>query len=222
MIKIIKQYKYYILSILFLFLFFVYSIKINTNPVEDDLVLEKKEVVEEQKNTKIMVDIKGAVVNPGVYELETGKRVLDVIASSGGLLENADTSYLNLSKQIENEMVIIIYSKEEIMSMAEGNTAVKYIDKECVCPSIKNDGCLGDKKITNAKESGKQSAESGVVHLNTATKEELMSLSGIGESKANLIMEYRAKTPFTTVEEIKKVKGIGDSIFEKIKSRLAL
>lgn len=175
-------------------------------------------LVEEPLDDKIKVEIKGAVNNPGVYELETGKRVEDVIKLSGGLKKDADVSNTNLSKNLVDEMVIIIYTKDEINSMTTGNTTIKYIDKECICPVIENNSCISD-VITNFEIIEEASNK---ISLNKATLEELMTLKGIGESKAKSIIEYREKTPFKNIEELLNVKGIGKAMFEKIKVHISI
>lgn len=175
-------------------------------------------LVEEPLDDKIKVEIKGAVNNPGVYELETGKRVEDVIKLSGGLKKDADVSNTNLSKNLVDEMVIIIYTKDEINSMTTGNTTIKYIDKECICPVIENNSCTSD-VVTNFEVIEEVSDK---ISLNKATLEELMTLKGIGESKAKSIIEYREKTPFKSIEELLNVKGIGKAMFEKIKANISI
>ena len=115
-------------------------------------------------------------------------------------------------------MVIIIYTKDEIDSMTTGNTTIKYIDKECICPVIENKSCISD-IVTNFEVIEEVN---GKVSLNKATKEELMTLKGIGESKAKLIIEYREKTPFKSIEELLNVKGIGKTMFEKIKDNISI
>lgn len=175
-------------------------------------------LVEEPLDDKIKVEIKGAVNNPGVYELKTGKRVEDVIKLSGGLKKDADVSNTNLSKNLVDEMVIIIYTKDEINSMTTGNTTIKYIDKECICPVIENNSCISD-VVTNFEVIEEVSDK---ISLNKATLEELMTLKGIGESKAKSIIEYREKTPFKSIEELLNVKGIGKAMFEKIKANISI
>lgn len=175
-------------------------------------------LVEEPLDDKIKVEIKGAVNNPGVYELETGKRVEDVIKLSGGLKKDADVSNTNLSKNLVDEMVIIIYTKDEINSMTTGNTTIKYIDKECICPVIENNSCISD-VVTNFEVIEEVSNK---ISLNKATLEELMTLKGIGESKAKSIIEYREKTPFKSIDELLNVKGIGKAMFEKIKANISI
>ena len=184
------------------------------------LVLRPKStlLVEEPLDDKIKVEIKGAVNNPGVYELETGKRVEDVIKLSGGLKKDADVSNTNLSKNLVDEMVIIIYTKDEINSMTTGNTTIKYIDKECICPVIENNSCISD-VVTNFEVIEEVSDK---ISLNKATLEELMTLKGIGESKAKSIIEYREKTPFKSIGELLNVEGIGKAMFEKIKANISI
>ena len=193
---------------------------------EDTISFQEKNVPtkeEKQDEKMIAVDVKGAVLNPGVYEFSKGT-VLDAITKAGGLLENADTNYLNLSKKLKDEMVILIYTKEEIADFENGNQLQLPIET-CVCPEIKNDGCLKDEDVvTNRKEEESVTVEEGlhVISILTATKEEWMLLPGIGETKANAIIEYRNTNGFQSIEDLKNVKGIGDSTFEKIKEYLTM
>ena len=99
--------------------------------------------------TKIYVDVKGAVVNPGVYEIEEGKKVRDAIGLAGGLTDQADTSLINLAKKVTNEMVVIIYTLEEVKKATEVDAIAKVIDNQCVCPEIKNDACLTKEENQN-------------------------------------------------------------------------
>ena len=177
--------------------------------IEADTI-EKKESTYET----LYVDIKGAVNNPGVYEMNEGSRVIDVIEEAGGLRDDADTSIINLSKQVEDEMYIIIYTKDEIMSFKEriipSKKIVTEIEEKIICPDTDNDACIG-------KNDGKNSSLNSKVNINTASKEELMLIPGIGESKANSIIEYRENNNFTDISEIMNVSGIGESIYDKIK-----
>jgi len=170
--------------------------------------LEKKE----NNIVTVYVDIKGAVNNPGVYEMNENDRVIDVIEEAGGLKENADTSIINLSKQVEDEMYIIIYTKEEIIKYKEkiipSKKVISEIEEKIICPDTDNAACIG-------KNDGKNSLNSKV-NINTASKEELMLIPGIGESKAESIIEYRNNNSFSDISEIKNISGIGESIFEKI------
>ena len=177
--------------------------------IEADTI-EKKEVNKET----VYVDIKGAVNNPGVYEMDEDSRVIDVIEEAGGLRDDADTSIINLSKQVEDEMYIIIYTKDEIMEYKEkiipSKKVITEIEEKIICPDTDNDACIG-------KNDGKNNTLNSKVNINTATKEELMLIPGIGESKANSIIEYRNNNSFSDISEIMNVSGIGESIYEKIK-----
>ena len=178
--------------------------------------LDKKEpsevVATEKKDEGILeiwkVDIKGAVVNPGVYEVSIGDRVSDVIEKAGGLKEGGNTTFINLGKRVFDEMTIWIYTDKEISEFKL--STIQYIEKECNCPSVQNSACL------NKGESD------GRVNINTASLAELMTLTGIGEAKANAIIEYREKSMFKSIEEIKNVSGIGDSAYEKIKDYITI
>lgn len=223
----LKKYIWIIL-IVFVLLLFVFIKDYSTEEVileENNLEL-KEENIEEVDNIKIKVDIKGAVKNPGVYEVEENSRVSDVINISGGLTSEADTSVINLSKNVIDEMVIIIYTKDEINEMKEGSTSIKYIEKECVCPKLENDACIEDKIDNipdNENNSNDKNEANGKVSLNKATLDELMTLDGIGEKKAQAIIDYRNKNNgFKTIEELLEVDGIGSTTYEKIKDRLTL
>lgn len=173
---------------------------------------------EEINEPTIKVEIKGAVKNQGVYEISDAYRVEDLIKISGGLTNDADISTINLSKQLNNEDVVIIYTKEEIEEAKKGSTSIKYIEKECICPKINNSACIDD-IITNSDSIVNNT---GKINLNIATKEELLTIPNIGESKADLIIEYRNNTPFTSIEDIMNIKGIGNGIFEKIKTYITI
>lgn len=195
------KYISYILNILLLFL--IVFMNVNEQEIKEDI---------------IKVEIKGAVKNEGVYKIKETTRVSDLIDISGGLTNEADTSTINLSKELKNEDVVIIYTKEEIEEAKKGSTVIKYIEKECICPKINNSACIED--IISNSESIINNT--GKVNLNTGTLEELLTIPNIGESKAKLIIEYRNNNPFTSIEDIMNIKGIGDGIFEKIKNYITV
>lgn len=224
----ICQYKLWIILgcgvfLLFIIVLLIYLPKKDEN-VTLEPIMESQEKIEQKQKTTYKVDIKGAVVNPGVYEMEEESRVEDVIEKSGGLTNDADTSVLNLSKSVKDEMVIIIYTKKELDSMRKGNTTIKYIEKECICPKLENDACI-EEKITNEENNttNGNTPSNGKISLNNASVTELTKLTGIGEKKAQAIIEYRNQNGgFKTIEEITKVSGIGAATFEKIKDQLTL
>ena len=182
------------------------------------------------KVDKIKVDIKGYIKTPGVYEMDSNSRVIDVINKAGGLKEEANTEYINLSKKIVDEMIIIIYSNNDIEKFKETEKEIIYIEYECVCPYNKNDACINEEDIvntngvkTNKKEETSTEIKDELVSINTGTLDELMTLSGIGESKAQAIIEYREKNgKFEKLEDIMNVSGIGESAYSKIKDNIKL
>lgn len=218
------KYKKYILIILIIlgFIFILLNKKIDDEIILEESNLETKEEIDEEV-VNIKVDIKGAVKNPGVYEVGENSRVSDVIALSGGLTDEADTSVINLSKNVIDEMVIIIYTKDEINEMKKGSTSIKYIEKECICPKLENDACIEDKIDNVPLEEESNNDLNDKISLNNASLDELMTLDGIGEKKAQAIIDYRNKNNgFKSVEEILEVDGIGSTTYEKIKDRLTL
>ena len=187
---------------------------------EDNLLVEKdnkdvsstEEKSDKEPNQKCYVDIKGAIKKPGVYFTNCNSNINDIIILAGGLNENANTSVINLAKKITDEMVIIIYTNDEVQNSNVVDTVIKYIDKECNCPNIKNDGCINneiDKNITNKSDKD----DNDIVNINTASLTELQNLSGIGKSKAEAIIKYREQNGnFKNIEELLNVDGIGEKL----------
>lgn len=143
----------------------------------------------------MIVDVKGAIQNPGVYEAKTNDRVIDLINKAGGLTENADESKINFAIRVEDEMVIYVpFIGEEAVELEEMITSGASINKE------KNDG---------------------KVNINTASEVELQTLPGIGPAKAAAIIEFRnTNGPFKAIEDIKSISGIGDKTFEKLSNSI--
>ena len=155
----------------------------------------------------IYVDVKGAIKNPGVYKFTTENRVKDVIETAGGLTKNGSTANINLSKKLTNEMVVYIYTKEEIK---KGSDKI-ICNTDCKCESVEVNNCY------------KQASSNGKVNINTASLEEFQTLPNIGESKAKAIIEYRDQNgPFTTIEDITQVTGIGQTTFENLKEYITV
>jgi competence protein ComEA len=225
-----------ILFILGIGIYFIYP-TINHEKEDENLLSSiSKELEsddEQEESCQAMVDIKGEIKTPGLYHLECNNRVQDVIDLAGGLTTKADTSVLNLGKKITDEMVIIIYSKEQVANFT--TTKEEENIKQEACQNnlnVENNACITSDDVVEPNIINTDSSSSTVIgdtpvnntiSLNTATKEELMTLSGIGESKAESIILYREEHGgFKTIEEIKNIKGIGDSIFEKIKANITI
>lgn len=225
--KLIKKYKYIITAIIAL-LIIIYIILtkflLSKNSKENIIIANEFETVEKNQSieennlsTKCNVDIKGAIKNPGVYQVSCDLFVNDIIKLAGGLTDKADTSVINLAKKISDEMVIIVYTKEEVENSNIVKNVVKVIEKECKCPNIQNDACLNTKieeEITN---------NNNIININTATIEELQKISGIGEAKAKAIIKYRESNgSFKNIEDILNVDGIGVKFFEQIKDSITV
>ena len=158
--------------------------------VETTMLAEKTEVSTTQEAV-IFVDIKGAVKNPGVYQMKSGDRVKDALDAAGGLTGEADSQKVNLAQRVEDQMVIVVPKVgEEATEIPSGVTS-------------------------------KEAAKDGKVNINTATVEELKTLKGVGEKKAEAIIEYRKKNgSFKTKEDLMKVRGIGKKLFESFQERI--
>lgn len=182
-------------------------------PSQEPIVYENQDE-EKEEVSKIKVDIKGYVKKPGVYELIEGAIIDDLIKLAGGVKSGGTTDNINLSKKLNNEDMVYIFSKTELKKLRSNSTTEVITSAgkiENSTSSLQGSTTIDSSVIKNTK-----------VNLNTATKEELMSLSGIGEAKALNIMEYRSKTPFTAITEIMNISGIGESVYEKIKDYITV
>ena len=154
-------------------------------------VLAEKTEVSTTQETVIFVDIKGAVKNPGVYQMNVGDRVKDALDAAGGLTDEADSQKVNLAKRLEDQMAIVV-------------------------PKVGEEA-----EEIPAGETRKEATKEGKVKINTATVEELKTLKGVGEKKAEAIIEYRKKNgSFQTKEDLMKVRGIGKKLFESFQERI--
>ena len=213
----LKKYLLYIFIVIFILVLILIGLLTNN---KNDTIKEVKPIIKETKkvtkkeNNKIKVDIKGAVNSPGVYELDDNSRVIDAINVAGGLTEDADISLINLSKKLTDEMVIIIYTTYEIYEYNESNVKTEYVYVEVNnCPDSINDACIKDYENNESNK---------LININTASIDELTKLTGIGEAKAKTIIEYRKDNKFNSIEDIKNITGIGDSLFEKIKNDITV
>lgn len=207
------------------------EIKVDNDKQDNSIQDSKEEVIE-----YIYVDIKGHVNKPGVYRFnkKENKRINDLINEAGGIKKDGDTSLINLARLLYDEMTIIIYSKNEINNFSSIKKQQEEKLEICEKDEIKNDGCIEKEDITNSntnneyidnsKDTNQEKQEaSDKININTATKEQLMNLTGIGESKADNIIKYREeKGLFSKIEDIMNVSGIGESAFEKIKDNITV
>lgn len=188
--------------------------------------IEEKKVEDKIEVNMISVDIKGAVSKPGVYTLREGSIVDDVIKLAGGVNKNANTKEINLSKKLKDEMVIVIYTNSEIQEF-KNKKEESNKKEECICDTDINEACFKE-SYTNSydynssyysesKISEESESLTSLININTASLDKLLTLPGVGESKAKAIIEYRKENRFEVIEDIMKVSGIGQSVFDKIK-----
>ncbi|MBB4825785.1 competence protein ComEA [Sporosarcina luteola] len=153
-------------------------------------------MIEPVKPSPVIVDVKGAVNYPGVYALSDEDRLIDAIEAAGGYLPNADSRLLNHAMKLKDELVIYVPEVGEVLEGLPANT------------------------IGSERES---SREDGTVNINTASEQELLTIPGIGPSKAAAIIQYREEHgQFPTEEALMKVSGIGQKTFEKLESFITI
>ncbi|MEC1302908.1 helix-hairpin-helix domain-containing protein [Lysinibacillus capsici] len=175
----------------------------DSSPPQEELIetiqpIEEKnlsESAEEAVMQQVFVEIKGAVMYPGVYELEQDQRIKDVVQLAGGYTENADTQFINHAQKVQDEMVIYIPIMGE--QLEEGASSLLTLPTE-----------------TNKEQK---------ININKADVATLATLPGIGPSKALSILTYREENgQFQTIDDLKNVSGIGDKTFEKLKDAITV
>lgn len=207
---------------------YFYSIKedscVTADTISSNLLVEveTEEEIETEEENYIYIDVKGAVENPGVYKIEESSIVNDAITMAGGFSKTAITSNINLSKILTSEMVIYVYDESDYTVL--NSCEVEILTDEAVeDSSIKSDEIYIDDDVENNNSIIDSSESSivdsgGIVNINTAGVDEFMTLSGIGESKAEAIIAYREENGlFLTVDELINVSGIGESTVDAIK-----
>ncbi|MCM3596304.1 helix-hairpin-helix domain-containing protein [Metabacillus idriensis] len=206
--EFLKKYKYLvgvigIAAAIFLHQTYQNSIPAEQNPQmnEDEAaLLTGEQVLKEERDSEVIeaeqtviVDVKGEVQKPGVYEMKTGERLHHVIEKAGGLTNAADAIQINLAALLEDGMVVYIPK--------QGETAEDLVQQPAA-----------------AADAGEQK-----VNLNKATAEDLQTLTGIGPAKAEAILSYREEAGgFKTIEDLMNVSGIGEKSFEKLKDSISV
>lgn len=165
-------------------------------------------VIPTEEELSVIVDVEGAVANPGIVRLEEGSRVYQAIEKAGGILENADTKYINQAEEALDGTIIYV-------PFLEGNRATG--------GAVLEGSTEGTTETGEQNETALEGAISGPVNINAADMETLMTLPGIGESYASAIIAYREeKGYFQSIEELKNIEGIGDKKFEKLQDLVSI
>ncbi|MGV3182712.1 helix-hairpin-helix domain-containing protein [Staphylococcus epidermidis] len=174
--------------------------KISDQQIKNSKKLNKKEVSiqkDNTKETKIFIDIKGAVKHPNVYEMASSNRVIDAL-NKAEVLKDADLSQLNLSEKLVDQKLIYVPKK--------GENSMKINSQQSTLNS-------SDVKINTNQP----------LNLNSATEEQLKNIPGIGPSKAKEILNYREqKHGFNSIDDLMKIKGFGKKTFEKLKEHFTI
>ncbi|WGX76744.1 helix-hairpin-helix domain-containing protein [Paraclostridium bifermentans] len=166
--------------------------------IEDVKAVDKTE----NMTKKISIYISGAVNSPGVVELKSNERLMEGVKLCDGLTDEADTNRINLAMKVKDEGHYIIPKEGEEIALNDSN-----------------------ENVENNNNDGNNSAEGGnkKININSASKEELDSLPGVGEVTAQKILDYREENKeFKSIDEIKNVKGIGENKFNDLKDYICI
>ena len=194
-------YRKYIVVFLLLALVMVAGGMYSYNKQEESIPLSKGDLSETKTKEKIAVYVCGGVEKPGVVTLDSGNRIIDAINACGGVLPNADVTKVNMAKLLKDGEQIQVPIQED--AHAE--------------PSLTAETT---KKVNNKSS---QTINHGLININTADQAELDSLPGVGPSTAAAILEYRSQVgSFQSIEDVKKVKGIGEAKFKKMAERITI
>lgn len=167
---------------------------------QDNKVENNKETHDDLINQDKKVYISGEIKNSGVYDINDGDRLDDLVKIAGGLTEKADINSINLAMRLEDQMKIYIPNIDENQNINNGSTNL-------AIGQISNDS-------TNLQKNK--------ININSASKEELMTLPNVGEKRAQAILDYRQENRFEKIEDIKNVSGIGDKYFEAMKDLITV
>lgn len=181
---------------------------------------------------RIFIHVCGEVVSPGVYELSEGSRLYEAVEAAGGLTDEADGDFLNMAQALSDGMQLRIPDRREAeelrragydpagsMTADGGAQAGGLIQGGAQAGGLIQGGGAQAGGVTQ----GDGRTQDGRINLNTATKEQLMTLSGIGEARAEAILAYRRESGgFKTIEDIMKVSGIKEAAFQKIKEDITV
>lgn len=183
---------------------------------EKDNIVTTAENILVDDSRPFVVFVTGEVNEPGVYELDEGSRIIDAIDIAGGYTSNACENYLNLAEYVADEQMIYVPTEVEVCEMkaGESNRLTEAIEAENARMAAGDAG---------GSQSGGSNNNGDKVNINIATKEQLMTLPGVGEAKADKIIAFReANGGFNTPEDIMQISGIKEKMYEKIKDGICV
>lgn len=195
----------------------------NTDNVRD-LQNERNSEVFIQK--KIFVDVCGAVVNPGVFQLEEGSRVFQAIEAAGGYLPEAAQTCVNRAGVLRDGQQLYILTQEEMEQQGMNPAELAKAAESQQPGNAGTDGMSGTEEILPGQQEFGQSdseVQDSRININTADEALLTTLTGIGATRAQAIIAYREENgPFAAIEEIMNVQGIKEGTFAKIKDKIVV
>lgn len=173
----------------------------------------------ERVSGKCYVYVCGEVAEPGVYVLESGDRIYEAVEMAGGMTADAGTCAVNLAESVYDGLMVYIPDSEEAAEMAGSMTLAGGGVVSAGGSVTSAGGSAGNGKGTSGGTASSQ--EDGRLNLNTASLAELMTLSGIGQTKAQAVVNYRdAHGGFSSVEEIMNVDGIKEGLYNRIRDQI--
>lgn len=189
--------------------------------------LTETEAPEQVEESTLFIHICGAVERPGVYELPVGSRIYEAVEEAGGFTQEAADDYLNLAYRLEDGWKIEIPARKSLELESEGTEKEKGGEdaeyKAAVISGIAPDTGFRTGAVAGTEEGMAGEADDGLVDINTAAKEELLTLPGVGESRAQSIISYREKNGgFSRIEDIMRVEGIKEGMFAKMKDKICV
>lgn len=204
------EVKKYLILLLFIGSFFLYGcskeevimIPIHSTEIETEDKLDTKEdIIETEENIEIetyYIFISGAIENPGVYEITENSRLYEVIKMAGGLTDNASPDFVNQARKVMDGEQITIPTIEEV-------------EKGLVV------------EVNQLPNESKENGNNLLVNINTATEVTLCTINGVGESRAKAIIAFRDNNgDFSKIEDIMKVDGIKEGLFNKMKEEITV
>ncbi|WP_429971214.1 helix-hairpin-helix domain-containing protein [Fructilactobacillus sp. Tb1] len=216
--EIIEEYKYQVIFGLLICVILIGAYcfvnrnhqTMSAEVVKTDQAKPKPEIQQTSvKNTgheQIFVDVKGAVLNPGVYQATTNMRGTDLIRMAGGFNEHADRNHVNLAKKVTDQEILYIPVQGEVAGTPATNVGGESKPDE-----------------TNNKAGTGSESKGDKINLNEADVAKMQTINGVGQKKAEKIIEYRKQNgPFKSVDDLKNVPGFGDRTVANLKPSLSV
>lgn len=190
------MYKKSLLVLLVIALFSAGITYYRLNNQDIDIIDNEEELTDNTPNSMITVYVSGEVNKPGLIQIDSNARVSDAITACGNFTPLADKNAINLAQKLSDGTHIQV-------------------------PTIKNSA--NTTSSTNNSSNSPNDKSNDLVNINTATKEELDTLPGVGPATAEKILNYRQEHGnFQSIEDLKNVKGIGEAKFNKLQNKISI